>query len=182
MCIWPEELEHLQSKSSGAVSLYENTAENKQDDRMNTSLDIFQVACAQPRPRLYPELSIKISANLYHYLDHTADTFQALTPAPHRSRWGGLVLEQAKEFPFVMNALDAIIALHRDHLSSKDAPHHIENAYSSRAASIQEFRSTVSDITPINASGTLTLSSSTLFCVETPHQTCPDRYGYRYHT
>lgn len=163
MCTWPEELELVKAKQN-AVNIGKDPLENEP-----AFLDLFRAACAQPRPRLHPELSFQISENLHHYLDHTSKTFQALTPPAHRSRWGGLVLDHAKAFPFVMNALDAITALHRAHLSPRDAHRHIETACSSRAASIKDFRAAVSNITPVNASGALTFAMIQVFlCLEFP--------------
>lgn len=168
MCTWPEELEQIESKSR-AVKIQKDTPKNQQEGHIEVFLDLFRAACAQPRPRLHPELSFQISENLHHYLDHTAHTIQALTPPPHRPRWEGLVLDHAKQFPFVMSSLDAITSLHRAHLSPGNAPRHIENACTSRAAAIKDFRATVSEITPVNASGALTFAIiQVLLCLEFP--------------
>lgn len=170
VCTWPEGADSEEGSESSAMSLHqEYSSTNNMDSRIETFLDIFRAACSQPRPRMNPELSIQISENLHHYLDHTVATLESLTPTAFRPLWTGLVLEDAKAFPFVMNSLDALSSLHRAHLYPQHSRRHIESACESRSAAINEFRSAVSEVTPDNASGTLTFSAiQIILCLEFP--------------
>lgn len=139
------------------------------DSRVDLFLDIFRAACAQPRPRMNPELSIQLSENLHHYLDHTSKTLEALTEGAYRPLWTGLILQEAKTFPFVMNSLDALASLHRAHLSPSSSHDFVERALQSRSAAINDFREMVPQVTPQNASGTLTFSAiQVVLCLEFP--------------
>lgn len=168
-CTWPDEPDIKPEPADTIPHLHHLPEIDQQDHHIQTFLDIFRAACSQPRPRRHPELSFQISKNLHHYFDHTAQTLEALTPPPFRALWTTLVLEGAKTFPFVMNALDAIAALHRAHLAPEDAAHNIETACHSRAASINDFRCIVRTVRPQNASGTLVFAAiQVLLCLGFP--------------
>lgn len=168
-CSWPEEAnEHVSSPESSS-RMPRGFPEESRDVHDDLFMDIFRAACAQPRPRMHPELFFQISENLHHYLDHTSKTLEALTTDAFRPVWTGVVLQDAKAFPFVMNSLDALASLHRASIYPSNSPEHTDRALQSRSAAISEFREMVPEITPENTSGAFIFSAlQVILCLGFP--------------
>lgn len=162
-CTWPGEADGDDSpEPRGTMGVYqEHTSTGSMDSHIESFLDIFQAACAQPRPRMHPEASLQNQRAIPALETSTSSTLA--------SPWTGMVLQDAKSFPFVMSSLYARSSLHKSYLNNQDSRRHIEIACESRAAAINDFRSTVSEVTAQNASGTLTFSAiQVVLCLEFP--------------
>ncbi|KAE8371339.1 hypothetical protein BDV26DRAFT_276303 [Aspergillus bertholletiae] len=122
---------------------------------------------------------VGISESLSHFLKYTAKSLEELTCPLLRPIWKGQIFEDSKEFAFVASSLNAITSLHRARLQPSESLRHMKEAFSSRAASINEFRSTVSKITPSNASAVLDFAAlQFVLCLDFPRSTAnsePDR-------
>lgn len=120
----------------------------------------------------YSPSSAGISEGLSYYLRYTAKSLEDLTCPLLRPIWKGQILEDSKEFTFVASSLDSITSLHRARLQPSESLRHIKEAFSCRAASINEFRSTVTEITPRNASAVLDFAAlQFVLCLDFPRST-----------
>ena len=113
--------------------------------------------------------SVGITENFSHYLTYTAKSLEDLTCPVLRPIWKGQVLEDSKEFSFIASSLDAVTLLHRARFSQHGSSRHVQQAYASRAASISEFRTTISEITPRNSSAVLAFAAlQFILCLDFP--------------
>lgn len=114
-------------------------------------------------------LSVGITENLSYYLTYTAKSLEDLTCPMLRPIWKGQVLEDSKEFSFIASSIDAVTLLHRARTSQHGSSRHFQEAYASRAASINEFRTSISEITPRNSSAVLAFAAlQFILCLDFP--------------
>ncbi|KAJ5279555.1 hypothetical protein N7478_004927 [Penicillium angulare] len=176
-CIWPRESDddHT-SESYNADRGYQleehDILTGSIDSRIEDFLDIVRTTCAQPGSwrQLESQSSFQEPEHQKQHHDHNNTQASEISrPSMLASPWATMILQDAKSFSFVMSSLRAHSSLHKFHCNHQESRRLVEIACESRAAAINDFRSTVSEITAPNASGTLTFSAiQVILCLEFP--------------
>ncbi|KAJ5107160.1 hypothetical protein N7456_003835 [Penicillium angulare] len=173
-CIWPGEADGDDtSESYNAECGYQleeqDISTDNIDSRIEDFLDIFRATCSQNHPQAQSKSLSQDPEHQKRYHDHDTPASEASRSSMLPSPWTAMILQDAKSFSFVRSSLRAHSSMHKFHSNHQDSRRLIEIACESRAAAINDFRSTVSEITAQNALGTLTFSAiQVILCLELP--------------
>lgn len=115
-----------------------------------------------PLPSL-PDMNLAYLELMHHYSTSTARTFHDFGDGG--KRWEVIVPSQAQSYEFLMHALLGVSALHIVHLRGRDSStsQYLSRAHAHHAEALALFRSSVTDITPMN--GAAVAAFSCLFLV-----------------